>query len=344
MYKRYLNNNDYVGLITAEALSQMTRGNEECFINAEEAAEISLIEYLDDNYEIQKVLDEGKRIRPYRRQITYPVGSHFLKQEEKGNVFICVALRTINGCKAPATVVYWEELAFVDNEDEVKPYSQLESYNQGDVVSFANKYYKCLSPNGYDYNDIRIPGVKAWTEVETEEWQPNMDYPLWKAVSYNGQFYALTSLTGLDTTVNPYESDNWGKIGDYDSEYNKYELSEYEYVVYNGKVFVPEINANSDELSYGFNIQRHDPRNPNVKKHMLRLAVYELTKMISPNNVSSARITDYENSIEWLRDASRMRINPMIPRKLDEKNQPETDFAVATFMRDYDPNDNPWQI
>lgn len=337
MYRRYLINNDYVGLITQEALSQITRNNEECFFNAEEAAEISLLEYLSDNYEIQKVLDEGKRILPYSRQITYPVGSHFIYEGH-----ICAALRTINGCKAPSTVEYWTELAFVENEEIVKPYSQLETYDCGDIVIFANKYYECQEANGYDYNNIRIPGVVAWIEVETEEWMANMDYPLWKPVSYEGHFYALTDLSNLDATVNPHESDNWGMIGDYDSEYNKYELVDYEYVVYNGKVFRPYINANSDELVYGGNIKRHDPRNPNVKKHMLRLAVYELTKMISPNNVSSARIADYENSIEWLRDASRMKINPMIPRKLDEHNQPETDFAIATYMRDYDPNHNPW--
>ena len=29
MYRRFLNNNDYLGLITPEALAQLTRGNEE---------------------------------------------------------------------------------------------------------------------------------------------------------------------------------------------------------------------------------------------------------------------------------------------------------------------------
>jgi hypothetical protein len=77
---------------------------------------------------------------------------------------------------------------------------------------------------------------------------------------------------------------------------------------------------------------------------MLRLALYELHKLISPNNVSSARIADYETSIAWLRDASRLKINPQIPRKLDDEHKPVAEFAIATFQRDYDPNKNPWQI
>ena len=113
---------------------------------------------------------------------------------------------------------------------------------------------------------------------------------------------------------------------------------------FEGRLFVPAMDVNSDELKVGYNLRRHDPRNANVKKHMLRLAVYELTKMISPNNVSTARITDYEASTAWLRDASKLSINPQIPRKLDDEKKPVTDYAIATFMRDYNPNDNDWQI
>lgn len=43
MYRRFLNNNDYLGVITREALTQLTRGNDERFIQAEESAEISIV-------------------------------------------------------------------------------------------------------------------------------------------------------------------------------------------------------------------------------------------------------------------------------------------------------------
>ena len=39
-----------------------------------------------------------------------------------------------------------------------------------------------------------------------------------------------------------------------------------------------------------------------------------------------------------------MKINPQIPRKLDDEHKPVTEYAIATFQRDYDPNKNPWQI
>lgn len=339
MYRRFLNNNDYVGLITEVALSQITRDNEDCFINAEEAAEYSIIEYLTENYEIEKVLEEGKKIMPYNRQITYPVGSYFYYDG-----YVRQALRSIRGCKAPTKTDYWVEVDCVDDEENIPQYLQLGTYYKGDVVKFSNAYYRCVEENGYEFCDIRIPGANGWEEVETTNWIANVEYALWDVVSYGEKFYALIDTDLIDFTKNPVESDNWGQIGDFDKSYNSYEFSQTEYVVYFGKVYRPVMDVNSDDLVDGFNMRKNDPRNPNVKKHLLRLAVYELTKMISPNNVSSARITDYENSIEWLRDASRLRINPQIPRKVDEKKQPETDYAIATFARDYDPNNNPWQI
>ena len=77
---------------------------------------------------------------------------------------------------------------------------------------------------------------------------------------------------------------------------------------------------------------------------MIRLAVYELTKLIAPNNVSVVRMRDYEDSMKWLNDASKLRINPQIPRKIAEDNKPVTDWQMATFQTSYDPYKNPWQI
>ena len=54
MYRRFLNNDDYLGIITPEALAQLTRGNDARFIQAEESTEMSIVEYLSENYEIEK--------------------------------------------------------------------------------------------------------------------------------------------------------------------------------------------------------------------------------------------------------------------------------------------------
>jgi hypothetical protein len=125
---------------------------------------------------------------------------------------------------------------------------------------------------------------------------------------------------------------------------NKYELSETEYVEYEGSIYYPVMNPNADEPKEGYNITPNDPRHPNIKKHMLRMAIYELYKLVSPTNLSNVRLTDYETSVLWLRDASRLKINPQLPRRMTPENKPVTDFAIATYMRDYDPNKNPWQV
>jgi hypothetical protein len=163
-------------------------------------------------------------------------------------------------------------------------------------------------------------------------------------LGWGGKFYALLNRDEIDLTENPDLSDNWGLIGGYDPQYNRYEFSGHEYVVQNGVVYIPTMEVNSDEVEEGYNIRTKDPRNSNLKKHMLRMSVYELHKLISPNNVSQVRITDYEATLQWLKDASKLRINPQIPRKLDEDNKPIADWQVATFQRDYDPYKNPWQI
>ena len=117
------------------------------------------------------------------------------------------------------------------------------------------------------------------------------------------------TLDGFDNNIDPLTSDCWGAIADYDSAYNDYELSDYEYVVYDGRVFYPETDVNADVPELGNNLSLHDPRNYNLKKHMVRLAVYELTKLIAPNNVSTVRMRDYEDSMKWLNDAAKLRLN-----------------------------------
>ena len=49
-------------------------------------------------------------------------------------------------------------------------------------------------------------------------------------------------------------------------------------MVYGGLVFVPETDVNADEPEPGVNLTPGDPRNYNLKKHMVRLALYELAE------------------------------------------------------------------
>ena len=84
-------------------------------------------------------------------------------------------------------------------------------------------------------------------------------------------------------------------------------LSPHEFVVYDGKVFYPTLNVNSDIPEIGKNLVLEDPRHKNIKKHMVRLALYELTKNISPNNVSITRSNDYETSYGLVKGRKQTR-------------------------------------
>ena len=219
----------------------------------------------------------------------------------------------------------------------------MKNYRPGDVIKFLGRAYICDIANGIDFNDIRIPEVNAWEMVDTYKWD-TVPYNEWEVVEYEGKFFTLLTTDNYDCLVNPMESDCWGMIGEYDPSLNSYELSEHEYVEYKGKIYYPIINPNADVPELERNIRYHDPRNYNLKRHMVQLSLYELHKLISPNNISTVRIDDYDHSMQWLKDASRLKLNPQIPRKIDNKKEPLTDWQMATFQTSYDPYQNPWHV
>lgn len=229
---------------------------------------------------------------------------------------------------------------------KARKYSQRHNYQVGDIVMFAGKAYECFFNNGPAYNDIQIPGIVGWQQVEAPEWEPLMDYGVNSVVSYKQDFYALLSKDGYDPAQSPAAAPDevWGLICEYEEDAT-YEFSDTEWVFKDGAVFIPSIDPNASVLEQGFNYDFHDPRNINLKKHMIRMATYELHKIIAPHNVSTARITDYEASLQWLQDVSRMRIDPGIPRCIDRNTRKEvTDYGLATYRRDYNPYENEWQI
>lgn len=338
MYRRFLNDKDYLSIVTAEALSQMTRGNSDRFTQAEEAAEMSIMEYLSENYEIEKELAKGKYIAEYDRKITFPISAHIYWE---GNLY--EVIRSISGYKAPASMEYWEEHVDINLMfDTVPSYSQFATYQKGDIVQYNDAVFICLNENGYKFENIRMPLILPWIEALYNDWEP-IEYTLWDIVKYEGAYYTLISLEEFDNNKNPVESDLWGAIADYDPNHNEYEISGHDYVVYEGKVYFPEMDVNADVPVVGQNIALHDPRNYNLKKHMLRLAMYELSKLIAPNNVSIIRVKDYETSMKWLSDVSKLKINPQIPRRLSSTDNKEVmNWQLATFQTDYNPYQNPW--
>lgn len=378
MYRRFLIDNDYYSILSREAFEQLIHGLDDRVWEAEEASEASLIEYLHGKFEIEKALEVGKIITDYNPQVTYPVGAHFIL-----NGTIVRALKTINGNKRPSQETYWElfdepiEVMTKDEEERLdahshyspessledaitgnvhefnaciikksRKYSQRRDYINGDIVNFSGLNYICVVENGPSYENIQIPGIVGWKEIETTEWIKFVDNEIGDVVSYRGNFYALLSKDAYNNDTPPADAPDsvWGEIAYYDPE-EHYEFKDDEWVVFEGHVYVPTMEPNASELISGTNYTVSDPRNGNIKKQLLRMAVYELHKIIAPHNISSARITDYEAALQWLQDAARMKIDPGIPRCIDRRDhKPVTSYGLATFKREYNPMENEWQI
>ena len=342
-YQRFLINKDYKVALSDDQFKMLVQGDENRLSQAEQRAEMRFLEYLDQHYEIEKMFFVGKAIRPYKVSVTYPANSFF-----KNDDGIFRVLKPINGRKKPTSILYWEqltELFDIPDADRKPRYSQLHTYALGDIVQFRTEWYVCRTPNGYDFDNIQIPDVKPWKEVETTAWEPNLDWTLHQVCSYNNVYYMLIKeLADTDKTVAPDINECWGQIAEYSPDYD-YSIGEYDYVTCEDKVFEPVMNVNADKLVIGENIGADDPRNINVIEHMVSLSVYYLHEMISPTNISTVRQLSFENSMQWLSDAARFRINPKIPRKRDcETGDVTLDFAVDTYQRQFDPYDDMWII
>ena len=342
-YRRFLTNRDYLAIITEEGLEQLIREVPDRIPQAEMAAEMKMLEYLDQYYEIEKALSVGKSIREYNVLISYPAGVYFKKDD-----YIYQTLTAINGIKKPYADMYWvmiEDFTGID-VDSVSKYSQLKTYNVGDMAMYGSEYYRCAKPNGFDFNDIRIPGISAWVEVYSGDWEANYGYALYDVVKFDGNFYMLISLDGIAYNETPENSDNWGMIGDYTANIN-YEFGDdsHDYVVFDDKVYKAVINPNADAIKVGVNIAEREPRNLNVITHMTRISLYYLHQLISPTNISETRRLMYEDSLTWLLHASKFKLNPQIPRKIDrDSGDPKSDFAMASFERQYNPREDNWYI
>ena len=343
-YQRFLIDNDYRAVLTPEQFEMLVNGDENRLSQAEQSAEMNFLEYLDQHYDIEGLFNIGKAIKDYNVGVTYPANAFFKKD---GLIF--KTLKSINGCKKPTATQYWEQLTdlMLIPDAELQPkYSQLNTYGLGDIVQFGGGWYVCKVPNGYDLNDIQLPNIVAWQKVSYTEWQPNMEWWLNQVCKYDDKFYIKTSseTSETDEVLTPADDETWSLIGDYTSKYN-YTLAAYDYVVADGCVFEPILNPNADEANIGTNIIRDDPRNINVITHMVRISCYYLHQMISPTNISESRRLAYEDSISWLASAARFKINPKIPRKLDDEHGNEVvDFALETYQREFDPNQDMWLI
>ena len=349
-YRRFLNDADYLSTLTEIGFRQLLRERHDSVIDAEESAELSVTDYLHQHYLVEEALMVGKKIAPYNNQITYPPDVFFTYEITPGEEKIYRTLTSINSVKRPYSKEFWRELdAFeeIGDLEKIPCYSQMITWKAGSKVKYRGSVWVCINGNGIEFNNIQIPGITPWKKIDVYEWQENLQYQVYDVVKYKGDYYMLLDTADpetMDKSKSPLVSDDWGLIGEYVEDY-EYEISDHEYVVCNDEVFYPVMQVNPDKPEVGVNMTPDDPRNQNLVKHMTRLAIYELHKRITPANISSVRINDYNDSIQWLRDAQKFRLDPKIERRIDEDEKyPYTGSVVVDFAKPMDPWKNQWFI
>ena len=336
MYLRFLNNNDYAGLMSQRAQDQMTRDRgESLYSEIEMTAETLLRDYLTEHYDIDYELNIGKYIAGYTSDIniTYPSGVHMYID---GDIY--KAMEPIRGAKKPLNHDYWEEISIRDIPEimQVNEYSQMVTYKTGDVVTKNDLYFKAILPNGLALMNIRIPDVEGWSVILSPDWMFD-DYKVGNVVRYDNRYWILIN-EDYDPTVTPSLSDDWKEVLQYDakSNYNIGDCAIYSSPIIGDVIVTATTYVNQDEVEIGRNVIKHDPRNATIKNHMLRIAAYEMSKQVSPNNVGAIRIKDYEDTMVWLNRASSLKITPDIKRKKDSSGKDTVGWATAKFERGFD--------
>ena len=335
MYLRFLNNNDYTGLMSQRAQDQMVRDRGDALYNEIEMVAESLIrDYLTEHYDIDYELNLGKYIAGYMPEIniTYPSGVHMYID---GDIY--QVMEPIRGGKRPLNHDYWEDIdrADIPSYIEVQEYSQMVTYKVGDIVEHNDSYYKAAIPNGLDMFNIRIPDVEGWVVVIPPDWMFD-DYKVGDVVRHNGRCWVLRG-ERHDPTIMPEMSEHWEEVMPYspDKSYSVYEHAIYESPVIGEVVVMATTYVNQDEVAIGKNVIKHDPRNMTIKNHMVKIAAYEMAKQVSPNNVGVVRMKDYEDTMVWLNRASALRITPDIKRRKDSNGADTVGWVTAKFEKGF---------
>lgn len=359
-YQRFLTDNDYLALITKPQLDSMIQGVTERFAQAEQRAEMKIVDYLDQFYEVGAALDCGKRIKDYSELVTYPSNAYFKKD---GAIFRTT--KALNARHEPTSVVYWTEMEGLvlpaeqlrDEKSRILPYLQQRTYKPGDIVTYLGATWKCIVENGWDFKNIQIPGIEYWKEVGNEGWLANHHYKIGDVVSFEGSFYAVIEDDEFNDKGEEQEENavNWsnapdinsafGLIGKYDKGYN-YSVGCNDYVVWDDRVYDPVLSPNADEPKENVNMVPDDPRNFNLVNYMASMSLYYLNALIAPTNISQTRIDMFEEAMNWIENAAKMRLDPHIKRRMDRDTcTPKDDWAMASFETDAATQINsPWFV
>lgn len=349
-YKRYLSNSDYYGIILKEMFMDTIHNREYKIPMAEQSAEAMIIENLVGNYEIEAELLKGKMIADYSKWISYPQGAFMWYEANNGyNVELTPheVIADIQSAIRPGGGMYWDNITNCWGQYDfsiASSYSQFENYMYGKIIKHKDQYFMCLKNNGPGYNDIRVPFLPygkqdPWELIEWNEWNTTI-FELNDVVLYGDFFYRLSVTSGYDNLIPPSNHNVWVKLDDYSDTKEDYSVGDY--VVYAGSPYKAVESPNKDSVAINVNVMINDPRNLNLKKHMTRIALFELSKNIAPNNISQVKVNDYEESVKWLSDCNKCKINPGIPRIKNDDGTQKADWAFANFQNPDKIYQNPW--
>jgi len=294
-YLRFLRLPDYVGLISEYHMQQVSDDySEEKFKKVEEDSEICILEYMSENYMIEDALAVGKTILDYNDRITYPAGIWFWAEDPEREVF---------------------ETKFI-----VKTLVPL----QGKMVPETIAYWQLRAILPTDPDEI-----ETYSQVS--------DYYVGDIVERDGDYYDCLANNGysfqnirVPGAVNDWELIASTTADEYDPERDDYVTGDI--VELDGLYFqAMSDDVNGDKPQLGVNVYRNDPRNKNIKKHLARLALYEMHKGISPNNISATVFGDWEYSMMWLKKCNDLKINPQIDRRTSEDGKISVDWAISSL-------------
>lgn len=295
-YLRFLLDEDYVANIRMEQFEQI----------AGRPLNRKVIERAEENSEVT-ILEY--MLNMYHIEDAFSIGKSLIERDLRftypaGVYFLhnsvpAITVSELVGKSFPRTEEYWELHLEID-PNGIPLYSQMNEYRVGDLAVYMGNVYRCLVNHGNVSGEIVRPAdALKWANLDVSGMT-------------NEQILAIPAYSNSKNTY---------IIGD--------EVS------YMGSYYSVTANPNADDAVIGENIEEKDPRNSNLKKHMVQLSLYEMAKRISPNNVSASILADYEDTKEWLVAVGKGKINPMVPRigtkSPSGEERPTSTWAMATM-------------
>ncbi|MEM6734437.1 MAG: hypothetical protein AAF620_00065 [Bacteroidota bacterium] len=208
-----------------------------------------------------------------------------------------------------------------------------------DYVRFNNEFYLSkmeINPKGRLHF---FPGLtQFWNQVAFNTFDPGFDYSASNVgliVSYNDAFYELFGLLNIQAGIAPDEaSANWKAVTveAYDETVS---YAAGAYVAYEGVNYqlpgetVMYVNAATFENNKIEFKETTDPRNKNLIRCMVHIALYCIHQRIAPDHVPAFRIKNYDDTMHTLKCYSKLTKDPSISRKLASNGKLRSDWVVA---------------